>query len=281
MGTGSAPVAEHEATIRLIQQLIEQALERRLPAMGSVLEVSGGRVTVAFDDEDDDRTIGFPRMYGVRYEEGDRVMLAPTASRGWVVLGVVGVAAGAESRRVGTAELTDGAVTAGKLAAGAVGSAAIAANAVTAVELAGSAVQTGNIANGAVTPAKLSQAYATPASVSSEVSSALTDYAKKTYADARETAANSFTNDRLTGVKNEDGTRNSNPKAVLRRGDVNVSTPTAAQVPTSYSAANTVQKALDKIALWERCVTNNASKMVNTKTPEPQAIKNNCAKLLL
>lgn len=134
----SRPGPEHEALIRMIYDMIDTRLDDRLPKLGTVRGMDGGKVRVQIDDEDDPRSVGFPRKTGQRYRNGDRVVLMPTQSGGGdhVVLGTV----------TGNQ---------GKASEGVVDTADLAQNAVTKTELAQNAVDTGNVVDNAITEGKI------------------------------------------------------------------------------------------------------------------------------
>ncbi|MFM9105445.1 MAG: hypothetical protein ACKOWF_01955 [Chloroflexota bacterium] len=225
MRAGARPAAAHEGLIALIRDLVEEALDGRLPVMGTVTGVDGdGRPTVHVDDEEDARTIPFPRKAGQGYERGDRVLLSPNRAGEYVVTG--GIESGRSGRRVrgehlatkeigrehvadgaignpqvepgtlagdrlrdgavDTRQLSGNAVTGDKLASGAVDTGHLRDDAVTGGKLAANAVDTGNIRERAVTKGKLAETYA-PETHAHDQYARKTDlepYAKKSALDA-------------------------------------------------------------------------------------------------
>jgi hypothetical protein len=276
---------EHEALIRLIQDMIETTIEGRLCEVATIVAIGDGLITVRFDDEDDNRTVGFPRVYGVAYAVSDRVGMLATSSGEWVCVGPVGASVGNKSRRVTAAEIGIAAITAeGKhLAAAAVETAAIADDAVTAAKLQRSdnantgAVTTGVIRDGAVTPVKLSQTYATPGLLGDVLSGSRRPngdaiptadqdpYQRQTQvkatandakADAKQAAAN-YTDGRLAGTIGDDGNPNAKPKKVLREGDVSTtfSAKSITHTTTGNQSSN-VATELDLLWQYQRCIIN-------------------------
>lgn len=77
---------------------VEEMIDARQMTMGTVKGRDGGKVTVRLDDEDEDRTIGFPRSMGVAYDNGDRVTIGYARGGDPMVLGVMGN--GPSDRRV-------------------------------------------------------------------------------------------------------------------------------------------------------------------------------------
>jgi hypothetical protein len=215
MRRNARPAAAHEQLVALVLDLIEEALDGRLPVMGSVVGADGdGRPTVHVDDEEDPRTIPFPRKAAQAYERGDRVLLVPNRAGEYVVAG--GIESGRSSRRVrgehlglkeiGREHVVDGAignaqvekntlagdrlrdgsvrseqlggsaVTGEKLASGAVDTMHLRDNAVTAGKLATGAVDTPNLKDRSVTKGKLADSYAPEAHAHDQ-------YAKRTDLD--------------------------------------------------------------------------------------------------
>ncbi|MGI9252167.1 MAG: hypothetical protein ACR2J8_00335, partial [Thermomicrobiales bacterium] len=73
MPRSARPRAAHDDLIALIRDLMEEALDGRVPVMGSVTAADpDGRPIVHVDDEEDPRTIPFPRKAGQGYDRGDR-----------------------------------------------------------------------------------------------------------------------------------------------------------------------------------------------------------------
>ena len=111
------PTAAHDGVIRVIQDLIEEALEGRLPTMATIQQERDrrGRWRVQLDDEEEPRRDGFVKCKGQTFRRGDRVLVAPTRSGHHVI-----VSAFAErdddDRSVGADQLADGAVTMDKIA---------------------------------------------------------------------------------------------------------------------------------------------------------------------
>jgi hypothetical protein len=280
------PEPEHEDAIRLIRDLIEEAMETRLPTMATVVGGKAGTpvladgITVQIDEEEDPRTISFPRLYGVEVRYGDRVALMASRSGEWVCLGPVGRATGANKKRVTGEEIAAGAITAdGKqLAAGSVVTGSIANDSITAVKLqnfnanvAGTgAVSTAVIRDGAVTPAKLSQAYATAAALAAATSGLATEtYANTAARNARtnaEATAASFTNARLDGSKDEND-RNARLGRVARMSDI-PSSPDLSAFATRSWVGNNTMKDIDEVLNQYVTITSSAGKKTKLKLGE-------------
>jgi hypothetical protein len=171
---GARPTAAHEDLIALVLDLIDEALDGRLPIMGTVTAVDAdGRPVVHVDDEEDPRTIPFPRKAAQSYERGDRVLLAPNRSGAYVVAG--GIESGRSARRVrgehvgtkeigrehvvdgaiGNAQVEPGALGGDRLRDGAIRSEQLAGNAVTGEKVASGAIETTHLRDNAVTGGKL------------------------------------------------------------------------------------------------------------------------------
>ena len=78
-----------DALWREIFARVEEMVDARQMTMGEVKGRDGGKVRVRLDDEDEDRTLGFPRGLGVAYENGDRVSIGYSRAGEPMVLGVV------------------------------------------------------------------------------------------------------------------------------------------------------------------------------------------------
>jgi hypothetical protein len=174
MRRGGPPAASHERLIALVIDLIEDALDGRLPVMGSVVRSDDdGRPTVHVDEEEDARTIPFPRKTGQAYEPGDRVLLVPNRAGEYVVAG--GIESGRSGRRVrgehlavkgigrehvsdgaiGNAQVEPGTLAGDKLRTGTVGASQLGGNAVTSEKIATAAVETSHLKENAVTGSKI------------------------------------------------------------------------------------------------------------------------------
>lgn len=68
---------------------MEEMVDARQMTMGAVVGRDGGKVRVRLDDENEDRTLGFPRGLGVAYQDGDRVAIGYSRTGEPMVLGVV------------------------------------------------------------------------------------------------------------------------------------------------------------------------------------------------
>ena len=102
---------------RLAQTLlstVEEMMDERMPTMGTVKGRDGGdrgNVRVRVDDEEDDRSVGFARLKGQTYANGDRVWLAKNKAGDFVVMGGIATGGGAGGERaIGDEQLHDEAV---------------------------------------------------------------------------------------------------------------------------------------------------------------------------
>lgn len=136
---------EQEGLVRLMRAIAREEADRLLPSMGTVLDEDAGAVRVRLDEEDDDRTVPFPRRLGSRYRRGSRVRVVRTATGEEVVDGVISEAKGAGERVVGEPDLEDAAV----------GRRALVKKAVGREEIDDAAVGTAQIQDGTVTKKKI------------------------------------------------------------------------------------------------------------------------------
>lgn len=232
------PSREHEEVIRVIRDIVEDVLEERLPTLGRVVGMDGGRVLVHLDDEDEERTVGFQRKKGQQYQTGERVVVMLTRSGDYVALGTLTDKIGKAGAGVGDDDLLQDyapKTVTGKNPSGDV----VEANVASIVSKLIGGIGTNDLIDGSVTERKLAQTYITPAVLSGVVKGTrddsgnpIGDNAKpdalarttvvKAQADAAAASAAEFTNKRLSGTWDAQGGDIASPKKVLREGDITV-----------------------------------------------------------
>ena len=178
---------EQEYLIRLIREIAQEEDAANAPRMGKIVDDAGTRPRVRMDDEDEDRTIGFPRKLGNRYPKGSKVRVervrTGTGARGSyeeIITGIISDEGGDSQRVVGEEDLRKLAIDNEKLNTNAVDARVIADNGIEARNLRGSSVTRDKIASGAIDGSKLDDKVVTTAKLESGLANKIQDAVSST-----------------------------------------------------------------------------------------------------
>jgi hypothetical protein len=160
------PGPEHEALWKLIQDMVREEIASSMPTVGTVEGDDGGKVRVHLDDEDEPRTLGFPRKKGQRYQKGERVAVMRTRAGDHIVLGSYTSGQGKDAENaVGSPDIYDRAIGKNHMQSNSVGTEQIESN----------SVQNGHIKDNEIAKGKLDKS----------VQSTLSDSASKDYVNSK------------------------------------------------------------------------------------------------